>query len=107
MFIPDPGSASKILTQNIVSKLSEICSGMFISDPDSDFFPFQVPIQRSQRHRIPDPDPQHLGPLFCLLHSRSKLKFVKFGLPKQNQNLKTGFSTINTPLLIGSDIHCV
>jgi hypothetical protein len=47
MFIPDPGSkrsrirpASKnlvFLTQKIVFKLSEICSGMFIPDPDLDF----------------------------------------------------------------------
>ncbi len=35
--IPDPGYASKnfsILTQKIVSKLSEIWSGLFIPDPD-------------------------------------------------------------------------
>ncbi len=45
-FHPDPnffhpGSASKkknILTQRIVSKLSEIWSGLFIPDPDPDFF---------------------------------------------------------------------
>jgi hypothetical protein len=41
--IPDPGSASKILisfaqkTQKLVSKLSEISSGMFIPDPDLNF----------------------------------------------------------------------
>ncbi len=46
MFIPDPnffhpGSGSKnlrILTQKIVSALSDIWSGLFIPDPDPDFF---------------------------------------------------------------------
>ncbi len=69
--IPDPGStrfldlgsASKnfsILTQKIVSKLSEILSGMFIPDPGSWFFTHPgSQIQGSKRHRITDPDPQH------------------------------------------------
>jgi hypothetical protein len=62
-FLPDPGSgsASKILTQNIVSKLSEICSGILI--PNSDFFHSGSRIQRSKRHRIPDPDPKHSVPV--------------------------------------------
>jgi hypothetical protein len=68
MFIPDPDfpildpgpeSALKISTQNIVSKLSEICSGMFMPDPASDFFHSGSGNQRSKRHRIPDPDPKH------------------------------------------------
>ncbi len=71
MFIPDqnffnPGSASKnlsILTQTIVSKLSEIWSGLFSPDPHpwsgSRFFTHTGSwIQGSKRHRIPDPDPQ-------------------------------------------------
>ncbi len=65
MFIPDPnffhpGSALKnlsILAQKIVSKLSEIWSGLFIPDPDHDFSPSLI--QGSKRHRILDPDPQH------------------------------------------------
>ncbi len=79
MFIPDPnffhpGSdffpsririrefSTGILTQKIVSKLPEICSALFIPDPDPDFLPITDPrsqIQRSKRHRIPDLDPQH------------------------------------------------
>ncbi len=55
--IPDPGSASKslsILTHKIISIFSEIWSGMFIPDPDFDFFyPSRIP--ESKRHRIPDP----------------------------------------------------
>ncbi len=52
MFIPDPnffhpsGSASKnlnILTQIIVSNLSEIWSGLFIPDPDHEFLPIPDP----------------------------------------------------------------
>ncbi len=58
-----PRSASKnlnILTQKIVSKLSEIWSGLFIPDPDPDFFyPSRIP--GSKRHRIPDPDPRKKG----------------------------------------------
>jgi hypothetical protein len=54
----------------MVSKLSEIWSGLFIPDPDPDFLPIPDPgsrgqkgtgsrVQGSKRHRIPDPDPQH------------------------------------------------
>ncbi len=63
-----PGSASKnltILTQKMVSKLSEIWSGMFVTDPDLIFLPIPDPRSRSQKgtgSRIRDPDPQH-----CLL----------------------------------------
>ncbi len=45
--IPDSGSASKnwgILTQKIVSKLSEIWSGLFIPDPAPDFLPIPDPV---------------------------------------------------------------
>ncbi len=57
--IPDPGqevSGSRIrikvfLPQKTVSKLSEICSGMFIPDPDLDF----VPIPDPGVKRAPDP----------------------------------------------------
>ncbi len=50
----------------MVSKLSEIWSGLFIPDPDPGsgsririliFYPSRI--QGSKRHRIPDPDPQH------------------------------------------------
>jgi hypothetical protein len=44
--IPDPGSASKnlsIFNPKIVSKLSEICFGIFIPDPDLDIFPIPDP----------------------------------------------------------------
>jgi hypothetical protein len=72
MFIPDPnffhpGSASKklnIFTQQIVSKLSEIRSELFIPDPDFFTNPGSQ-IQGSKRHRIPDPDPQHLYSIQC------------------------------------------
>jgi hypothetical protein len=62
--IPDPnfflpGSASKnlsILIQKIVSKLSEIWSGLSIPDPDPDFITHPGSwIHGSERHRIPDP----------------------------------------------------
>ncbi len=46
----------------MVSKLSEIWSGLFIPDPDprSGFWLFTHPGSReSKSHRIPDPDPQH------------------------------------------------
>ncbi len=46
----DSGSGSHL----ILSKLSEIWSGMFIPDPDFDFLP--IP-EGSKRHRIPDPQP--------------------------------------------------
>jgi len=39
--IPDPGSASENLS--MVSKLSEISSGLFIPDPDPDFLPIPDP----------------------------------------------------------------
>ncbi len=70
--IPDLGSASKnlsisknliILTLKMVSKLSEIWSGL-----DPDFLPIPDPgsrIQGSKGHRIPDTDPQH-SYLACL-----------------------------------------
>jgi hypothetical protein len=56
--IPDPGSASKnlsILTQKIVSKLSEIQSGLFIPDPDPDFYSSQIPDPGVKKA----PDPPH------------------------------------------------
>jgi hypothetical protein len=59
--IPYPGYASKnltILTQKMVSKLSEIWFGLCIPDPVPDFLPILDPrsrIQGSKRHRIPDP----------------------------------------------------
>ncbi len=46
-------SALKNLTQKIVSKLSEISSGMFIQDPD--FFPIPNPWSRWSTIRILDP----------------------------------------------------
>ncbi len=65
--IPDPGSASKnlsILTQKIVSKLSEIWSGLFITDPDPGSG-FRIPdpdflsITDPDVKKAPAPDPQH------------------------------------------------
>jgi hypothetical protein len=63
MLIPDPNfsipevSASWIrihikelfLTQKIVFKLSEVCSGMLIPDPDLDFLPIPNPGSRGQK----------------------------------------------------------
>ncbi len=57
IFIPDPnffdpGSASKnlsILTQKIVSKLSEIWAWLYIPDPDPDFLPIPDPGSRGQK----------------------------------------------------------
>ncbi len=59
MFIPDPnffhpGSRIRIKefkfsTQKIVHKLTEIWSGLFIPDPDPDFYPSRI--QGSKRHR--------------------------------------------------------
>jgi hypothetical protein len=61
--IPDPHKELKYFNQNIVSKLSEILSGLFIPDTDPDFFTLLGSrIQGSKRHLIPDPDPQH----YCL-----------------------------------------
>ncbi len=60
---PDPHK-KMLKKKKIISKLSEIWSGLFIPDPDSrsgSWF-FTHPgsrIQVSKRHRIPDPDPQH------------------------------------------------
>ncbi len=50
--IPDPGSASKnvsILTQKIVTVLSEIWSWLFIPDPDPDFLSIPDPVSRGQK----------------------------------------------------------
>jgi hypothetical protein len=59
--IPDPksGSASKnlsILSQKIVSQLSKILSGMFISDPnlDLDFYPSRIPNAGIKLKKAPD-----------------------------------------------------
>ncbi len=41
--IPDSHQRISILTQKIVSKLSEIWSGLFIPDPDPDFLPIPDP----------------------------------------------------------------
>jgi hypothetical protein len=49
---PGSGSASKnlsILTQKVVSKPSEIWSGVFIPDPDLDFLPIPAPGSRGQK----------------------------------------------------------
>ncbi len=50
-----PGSASKnlsIITQKIVSNLSEIWAKMFIPDPDLDFYLSRIPDSGSKRHWI-------------------------------------------------------
>jgi hypothetical protein len=57
MFIPDPGSASalnylSILSQKIVSKLSELLAGLFIQDPD------YLPIPDPGVKKAPDPGSQ-------------------------------------------------
>ncbi len=57
----DSRSASKnfsIYPQKLVSKLSEIWSGMLQSGIGILYF-HPSRIQKSKRHRIPDPDPQH------------------------------------------------
>jgi hypothetical protein len=64
IFIPDPGTESfssririhphqSILTQKIVSKLSEICSRVFIPDLDLDFLP--IPDPGVKNKKAPDP----------------------------------------------------
>ncbi len=64
----DPGSRIQIrikefLTEKIVSKLSEIWSGMFIPDPGSGSWIYTHPGSRGQKgigSQIPDPDPHPL-----------------------------------------------
>jgi hypothetical protein len=56
--IPDPDSdphqiIQVFLTQKIVSKLSEICSGMFIRDPDLDFLSILDYVSRIQGYKRP------------------------------------------------------
>jgi hypothetical protein len=56
--IPDPGFPSKnlsILTQKMVSVLSELWSGMFIPDPDPYFYPSRIPDPGVKKA----PDPQN------------------------------------------------
>ncbi len=53
-----PGSEPKnfsILTQNIVSKLSEMWSGLFIPDPDPGFGSWFLPIPDPGLKKAPDP----------------------------------------------------
>jgi hypothetical protein len=50
----------RYLTQKIVSKFSEILSGMFIPDPDLDFLPSRIPDPGVKK--APDQDPQHCFP---------------------------------------------
>jgi hypothetical protein len=103
VFIPDPnflhtGSASKILrilTQNMVSKLSEIWSGLFILDPDPDFLPVPDPGVK----KTPDPGSATLK---FYKKSQNKVKFLhKFSvfawrcLPFRKELLKT--TTTNVP----------
>ncbi len=57
--IPNPGSGSasqnlSIFNQKIVSKLSAVCSGMLILDPDLDFLPIPDPGVK----KAPDPGSQ-------------------------------------------------
>jgi hypothetical protein len=63
-----PGSSSKnlsILTQIIVSKLLEICSGLFIADPDPDFYLSRI--HGSKRH---PPDPGSGSATHCFKYDR-------------------------------------
>ncbi len=58
----------------------EIWSGMFIPDPDFDFYPSWIPDPGDKRHRIPDPDWQQLPlaiihSLYCCLTFFSNHKF--------------------------------
>jgi|694.fasta_scaffold144909_1 hypothetical protein len=92
-FIPDPGSEFfpsririkdlSILTQKIVSELSEIWSRLIIPDPDPVFFtrPGSL-IQGSKRHRIPYPGPQHWQQHF-FLHPWSQIRFLSSPDPHQ------------------------
>ncbi len=70
--VADPGFLSRFPDPNIsypdfsipephkiVSMLSKMWSGLFIPDPDPDFYLPGSWIQVSKRHRIPDTDPQH------------------------------------------------
>ncbi len=76
---PDPHKLQRIKNfkpQKLVSKLSEIWSGMFITDPDleSGSWFFTHPesrsrIQGSKKHRIPDP--QH-----CLLVNHTQYRYI-------------------------------
>ncbi len=96
-----------ILTQKIVSKLSEIWSGLFITDSDQDFYPSQIPdpgVKQTKRHRIPDPEhwwsPQETTfivgermriPSLALLPSeRGKLLYCT-GFTDRSSTVKGGF----------------
>jgi hypothetical protein len=73
--LPDPGSASasknlSILTQNIVSKLSEILSGMFVPDPDFDFLPIPDPVVK----KASDPGSGSATLLIC--NSPHKMSYI-------------------------------
>jgi hypothetical protein len=73
MFIPNPNFSIRLqgqtildphqvfLTQNIVSKLSKIWSGMFFPDPDLDFLPIPDPGVKKAR------DPQHWLNIYIFL----------------------------------------
>jgi hypothetical protein len=66
----------------MVSKLSEIWSGLLIRDldPDPDFLTIPDPGSRGQkdtRSRIPDPDPQHCVWIQILLSSSTGKKIKK------------------------------
>ncbi len=76
--IPDLGWASKnlsILTQKIVSNLSEIWSGLFIPDPDPDSLPAPGSWgQKSTGSRIRKTPPIFLASHECHTHSRPSSK---------------------------------
>ncbi len=80
MVIPDPGyrSASKIVTQIFVSKLRKYVPGC------SSRIRIRIFSHSGSRIRISNTGTGRT--LCCFRHSRLKLKFVKFMLPKENQN---------------------
>jgi hypothetical protein len=74
---PDPRSASKnfsILTQKMVSKLSDIRSELFILDPDPDLFTH--PRSRGQK-KAPDPGSKSATLGGKTLHTSLKAKGTK------------------------------
>ncbi len=83
--IPGSTSTSKdlgILTQKIVSKLSEIWSGMFIPDPDAGsgslfLNPYRIPNPGSKRHRIPEPQHWENGKQKLIYNKFARTVFIK------------------------------
>ncbi len=66
-----PGNKKSILTQKIVSKLSEIWSGLFIRDPFPDFYSFLIPDPGVKK--VPDPGSASLSlTVVCFLQGEAR-----------------------------------